>query len=182
MYVHCNVISENDCKETFMILLSLSDVNYTLNYGLISNSWNFYLLLLLIFHYVNVFFYYHYHYFVYIAVGKRVKDGVNTPNEWSFNEILYFVDMDIENITVEVSTKLMWQTVSIEIGITIKVSYRWKRICNQSDKTAWIFGNYGPARAGPLYEIRIWEAYAFLRDECIFWHSASLGRFVPHHV
>ena len=25
--------------------------------------------------------------------------------------------------------------------------------------------HYGPARAGPLYEIRIWEAYAFLRDE-----------------
>ena len=42
-----------------------------------------------------------------------------------------------------------------------------------------IYINYGPVRAGPLYEIRIWEAYAFLRDECIFWHSASLGRFVP---
>ena len=28
---------------------------------------------------------------------------------------------------------------------------------------------YGPARADPLYEIRIWEAYAFLRDECINW-------------
>ena len=25
---------------------------------------------------------------------------------------------------------------------------------------------YGPARAGPFYEIRIREAYAFLRDEC----------------
>ena len=32
---------------------------------------------------------------------------------------------------------------------------------------------YGPARAGPLYEIRIWEVYAFLRDECIFWHSQA---------
>ena len=30
--------------------------------------------------------------------------------------------------------------------------------------------NYnGPTRAGPFYEIRIWEAYAFLRDECINW-------------
>ena len=31
------------------------------------------------------------------------------------------------------------------------------------------FYYYGPARAGPLYEIRIGEAYAFLRDECIIW-------------
>ena len=33
----------------------------------------------------------------------------------------------------------------------------------------WLINHYGPARAGPFYEIRIWEAHAFLRDECINW-------------
>ena len=49
---------------------------------------------------MSFFLQYHYHYFVFIAVGKQVKERVNTPNEWSFNEILYFVDID--KITVEV--------------------------------------------------------------------------------
>ena len=50
-----------------------------------------------------------------------------------------------------------------------------ERPCNLEMEYPWISLNrnflyyYGPARAGPLYEIRIREAYAFLRDECINW-------------
>ena len=49
---------------------------------------------------------------------------------------------------------------SISTGSFIKVLITLQTI---------IPGFFGPARAGPLYEIRIWEAYAFLRDECINW-------------
>ena len=48
--------------------------------------------------------------------------------------------------------------------------------CIMYNKVLWSSICYGPARAGPLYEIRIWEVYAFLRDECIF---LTLGKPRP---
>ena len=42
--------------------------------------------------------------------------------------------------------------------------------------------HYGPARAGPLYEIRIWEVYAFLRDECVFCSLRNLSRVTEWYL
>ena len=98
--------------------------------------------------------------------ARQYGSSLPCPVDWGKTWTLCFMGNSSRDLGVALCFLMSHR---ICLSLCKPLSSKWQNHCF-----------YGPARAGPLYEIRIWEGLCVSAGW--MWHSASLGLFVPHHV